>query len=420
VVVSLFASRERDDLDRGLERGYEVALQNAFHISADGFDSNLVDMPLYARVYHQATGRIVLHGVGPVTLPRGPAGFSDQDVAGQRWRVYVASSRMGNQRWGGTPDIQVAQPTATADDRIATARNIVAGVASLGALLVGIPTWVLAGSALSPLPRLRARARDISDAADLSVRLPEAGPPEVAELAVTLNRMLDRLQHSVGQADAALKATRTFTADAGHELRTPLTSLRANLDVLSRDGLSEADHERSLAEALSAHGRVTALIEALQVLARGDAAAGDRSGRVDLAELGDTAVVEARRRHPGVAFTFEASPEACVRGDADGLRRLIDNLLENGARHGGSSVRVAVREGDGYVLLSVDDDGPGIPDAEKRRVFDRFARGSAARNGTGSGLGLAIAAQQAELHGGRLKLEDSPLGGASFALTLPA
>jgi signal transduction histidine kinase len=233
--------------------------------------------------------------------------------------------------------------------------------------------------------------------------------------------MLDRLQVDYRQARAALDATRTFTADAGHELRTPLTSLRANLEVLARDDLDAADRARSLRDALAAHSRLTALIEGLQTLARGDAAAvGARTEAVELGELADAAVVDARRRHPDVAFEFAGSPVAPVDGDPDGLRMLLDNLLENAAVHGGRQVRVHLAARDGYVRLSVEDDGPGVPDAEKGRVFERFARGSAARNGTGSGLGLAIAAQQAELHGSRIKLEDSPLGGARFELILSA
>jgi signal transduction histidine kinase len=99
---------------------------------------------------------------------------------------------------------------------------------------------------------------------------------------------------------------------------------------------------------------------------------------------------------------------------------LLDNLIENAARHGGRRVRVHVRDDAGFVFLLVDDDGPEIPEDERDRVFERFARGSGARNGTGSGLGLAIAAQQAELHGSRLKLGGSPLGGARFELRLSA
>ena len=336
-------------------------------------------------------------------------------------RVYVTDASFGFGRKFGDLMVQSTVSTSALEERIERLRNRVIAAVAAGTLLVGLPAWLLAGLALGSVARIREGATRLAETGDLSQRLPQEGAPEIVEMGRSLNRMIDRLEHSYGQARSALDATRTFTADAGHELRTPLTSLRANLDVLARDDLGADDRERALRDSLRAHERLTALIEGLQTLARGDAdAVAARSAPVDLVELADAAVIDARRRHPEVEFEFEGSAAGPAQGDPDGLRMLLDNLLENAAVHGGRRVRVHVRHGDRYVRLSVDDDGPGIPDAEKGRVFERFARGSGARNGTGSGLGLAIAAQQAELHGGRLKLEDSPLGGARFELTLSA
>ena len=418
--VAQFSAHELDDLDRSLARGIHDVEEEAYGPNAHGHQTPLFDQEgRYPRIYSES-GSLVVYGDGPGELDRAPHGYSDQVVDGQRWRVYVETSHIGNEDWG-LADIQVAMSTAEMDARVARARTVTIALVLLGAAALALAAWWISGAALSPLPRLRERADDLARGDDLTGRLPDDGPPEVAETASALNRMLDRTQISYRAARAALHATRTFTADAGHELRTPLTSLRANLDVLARDDLGPGDRERALRDSLAAHARLTALIEGLQTLARGDAdAVAARSGRVDLAELADAAVLDARRRHGDVAFELEAGAQAPVEGDANGLRMLLDNLLENAAVHGGRRVRVNLAARDGYVRLSVDDDGPGIPDVEKGRVFERFARGSAARNGTGSGLGLAIAAQQAELHGAKLKLDDSPLGGARFELMLSA
>jgi signal transduction histidine kinase len=158
--------------------------------------------------------------------------------------------------------------------------------------------------------------------------------------------------------------------------------------------------------------------------ARGGGAAGAPATPedVDAAELVDAALAGLRTRHPGLDAAVEApDPGPEVTGDAEGLRMLVDNLLENAARHGREDGRVVAtvspRAGGG-VRLTVDDDGPGIPAAEREVVLERFVRGRAAR-GPGSGLGLAIAAAQAQRHGGTLRLEDSPLGGARAVVELP-
>ncbi|MBI5105874.1 MAG: HAMP domain-containing histidine kinase [Solirubrobacterales bacterium] len=218
-----------------------------------------------------------------------------------------------------------------------------------------------------------------------------------------------RLEEAGLQRETALQAARTFAADAGHELRTPLTSLAANLRAARDDPAALAAGERDAA-------RLGALVEQLQALARGEAGAPARPEPVDLGELGDSAVAALRTRHPEVAVTLEAPGEGPVlQGDAEGLRIMVDNLLENAARHGAGAVRLTVREGE----LLVDDDGPGIPAAEREAVQRRFVRGSTAQ-GNGTGLGLAIAGAQAERHGGALALGDSPLGGLRARVTLPS
>lgn len=294
-------------------------------------------------------------------------------------------------------------------------------VVGLGVLvLVGAAGLGLGGLALRPLMGLRAAAERVVSTRDLATRLPQgAGPEEVDALAGSLNAMLERLQQSTAQADATLEASRRFTADAGHELRTPLTSMQANLDVLARSASLSADERRIVADVAREQGRLVALLAGLQRLARGDAAEAVPRERLDLAEVVDTAVAHATARHPATTITFTGPTAVGIDGWPDGLRLLIENLLDNAVRHGRADGRVDVTLAvdDRTVRLTVDDDGPGIPLAERSRVFDRFARGAGARE-PGSGLGLALVAQQAALHGGSAVIEDSPAGGARATIRL--
>jgi two-component system, OmpR family, sensor histidine kinase PrrB len=230
--------------------------------------------------------------------------------------------------------------------------------------------------------------------------------------------MLARLEISSAATERALEAARRFTADAGHELRTPLTSLRANVAALrhvARAGaerLDAAEQARVVSELERDLVRLTALLDGLQALARGDANVSEHAP-VDLGDVADAALADARRRHPGIDFAFGGTHELIIDGDENGLRAALDNLLENAARHGARTVRVSLEP----TRLIIDDDGPGIDAGEREHVFERFARGRGA-SVPGSGLGLAVVAQQAQLHGGHAYAEASPLGGARVVIAI--
>ncbi len=289
--------------------------------------------------------------------------------------------------------------------------QLVVLAALAGALLVtALLTRTLTRLALAPLQRLRGTAEEVASTADLTKRVPVGeGPEEIDELAGDLNAMLARLGDAADGQRRALDSARRFAADAGHELRTPLTSLEANL---ATGAVDPARHDAR---------RLTALVEQLQALARGEAGPPARPEPVDLAELADAAIVDLRRRHPEVTATLDAPDGGpSVLGEPESLRMLLDNLLENAARHGRPVGTIAVTlasSGDGGAELLVDDDGPGIPEHERESVLGRFARGSGAR-GDGTGLGLAIAAAQATRHGGALNLDRSPLGGLRARVSL--
>ncbi|MBX5443498.1 MAG: HAMP domain-containing histidine kinase, partial [Solirubrobacteraceae bacterium] len=345
-------------------------------------------------------------------------GLATIDVDGEPWRSLTVSGPVAPVR------VQLLTSLAPVEARVADARRLII-VAGLGALAVtALAAWGFTTLAVRPLRRLQAGAERVRGATDLDAWLPaDDGPVEVRALAATLNDMLARLGASTAAMERALEATRRFAADAGHELRTPLTGLRANLDTLARNPGLPADQRQALIGELTAEQeRIVHLLEGLQALARGDAAQRLPREPVDLADLADAAVHTARRRHPGVAVALDADEtEARVTGWPDGLRLVLDNLLDNAARHGrpGGRVRVRVaRDGD-RVRLRVEDDGPGVPAPERERLLRPFERGAGA-TAPGSGLGLAIVAQQVALHGGAIALGDAALGGLAVEVDLPA
>jgi signal transduction histidine kinase len=218
---------------------------------------------------------------------------------------------------------------------------------------------------------------------------------------------------------ASLQRQREFAADTSHELRTPLAVIRAGVARVRQQPDARVTEVTPVLEAVDEEAeRLGALVDDLLALARTDAGPADLDlGDVDLAEVaaGSLAALEplAARRGVGLALDVEPAP---VRGDEARLRRLVTVLVDNAIRHGrqGGHVLVTVRAGS----LAVDDDGPGIPAAERARVFERFWRGAGAAPG-GSGLGLAIAGWIVDRHGGQIAVGESALGGARFSVTLP-
>jgi signal transduction histidine kinase len=279
-------------------------------------------------------------------------------------------------------------------------------------LIVGATTWRLAARALAPVDAIRAEVDAISAAAlHRRVPLPATGD-EVDRLAATMNRMLDRLER-------AHTRERGFVADASHELRSPIAAIRQHAEValahpdrISTGGLAGVAHAECL--------RMQALVDDLLLLARADEEGLQRS--IVPVDLDDLVFSEAKRlRDAAVTVDTSAVSPARIDGDAAGLRRMLRNLVENAARHADSRVALTLGERGSHAEIDVDDDGPGIPPADRRRVFDRFVRLDESRSRAvgGSGLGLAIVAEIVAAHGGEVTVGDSPLGGARFIVRLP-
>lgn len=434
VVVATFLRDQRSALDEDLRRRAEAAVgaadgsgSGSGPVSGGGSDAH----GPFARRFED--GRVVAPGGLPPGFPgpqgRGPGSARTREGL---WRTYVAEGADG-----ATVQVAAEVSESRRAGRALARRLFVVGLGALG--LVGAASWTLSGLALRPLGRLRTTAERVASTRDLDTRLPDEGPEEVAALAGSLNAMLGRLQTSADRTEAALEANRRFAADAGHELRTPLTSLTANLDVLagagagaggggvagpgagvgvgSDRGLQPEERARAVADARRETARLVTLLDALQALARGDSSS-IRIEPLDVADVVDRAVAAVRSRHPDSTIQFADPGEVPLEGWAEGLRLAVENLLENAARHGGPTVVVTVAATGAGAEVVVDDDGSGIPAADRGRVFERFARGATAA--PGSGLGLALVAQQAALHGGAARVDDGPLGGARVTLSLAA
>lgn len=426
LIVTTFAQRERSRLDRQLE---QRAGSPRFNLPAlppqpPGGAPTPPELGGGTGTFFRVLrgNRVVLQA-GDVPSGEFPLSGSNGrphtvHVDGRDYRTVVVR---GGQFGGRT--IQVAADLSPQQDRIGELRDRVIVISLIGAVLAAVLVSWLVGLALRPLARLREAVAGVSTTSDLSRRLPQGeAPSEIDELAASVNAMLGRLESSASETDEALAATRQFAADVGHEIRTPLTSVRANYDALERNpDMHPEERQTILREIAAEQDELVSLLDSLQALARGDSRSALPSEDLDFADLVDSAIEAARRRHPGATVELDAPAESVpLHGWPDGLRLLVDNLIENSMRHGGQhvSVRLVGPGANGVVRLIVDDDGPGVPAEDRGRVFDRFVRGQAAK-GSGSGLGLALVAQQAELHGGAVEVGDSEqLGGARFEVRL--
>ncbi len=322
--------------------------------------------------------------------------------------------------------LQYARPLADVTTTINRVRLfLVVGVLS-GAGLALLAGLMLARRAMAPIAELTAAAREIERTRDPGRRIPQPeAHDEVAELAETLEGMLRALDASRGETEAALRRQREFVADASHELRTPLTSVLANLELLAET----LDGERGEAaqSALRSSRRMRRLVADLLLLARADAEREAPRAPTDVGEVLMEAAAEVTPLASAHELVVDAD-RAVVDGARDELHRLALNLMENALKHtpDGTHVRAAVHRRDGQVLLTVEDDGPGIPEALRPRVFERFVRGGGDRGGGSFGLGLSIVRAVAESHGGRVRVDsptvngDGPAHGTRFVVTLPA
>ncbi len=345
-------------------------------------------------------------------LQDAPSGYSDLDLqdAGQ---VRLLSRVVRTP--AGSATIRTGEPLQSvkrAQSEVAQT-FLVAGAITLAFALVAV--YLVAARTAAPLRRM-ARIAAAVDAGELTHRIQSSGPDdEVRMLAESFDHMLDRLED-------AFSRQRRFVSDASHEMRTPLTAVRGQLEVLAREADPSPQRVREVEYlTLREIARMERLVDDLLALARLDEGLEPVPVEIEvdafLRELVDTAQAADRR------IEFSGAPQGRVRADPDQLAQVVRNLVGNAIDHtaAGGTVRVSAEAKEGTVRIFVDDDGAGIPAAERDRVFDRFHRVEASRDRSsgGSGLGLAIARSIVEAHGGRIWIDDSPLGGARIAFELP-
>lgn len=312
--------------------------------------------------------------------------------------VHVIHEVSGDSKYDVYAGVQIDPEGQAAVDSVRTVLTF--GVPAV-ALLIGVIAWLAVRRSLRPVEAIRGEVAEIG-AHDLSRRVPAPRTgDEIARLAGTMNTMLARL-------DEAVTRQSRFTSDASHELRTPLASLRTQLEVLLAHP-DRLDWRHSCENALLDVTRLQDLVADLVLLGKLDHAGPGRLEPVALSEV--VQAVAAGRAE------IEVRGAPVVHGHRSRLERLVRNLVDNAQRHAVSRVAVEVSAVDGWAVLSVTDDGPGIPEADRERVFDRFVRLDDARAGDdgGSGLGLAIVADIARAHGGTAAVE----GGSRFVVRLP-
>lgn len=405
VVASVIISRNNvSNLDERLTTASQVLIPSA--ASLELFLDQLGSSGAFAVTIR--TGDIVIAST-PTQLPELDEGSETVDVDGNRFRVYTseAVSATNIVISIGVPAIEAQQVT---DDQ---QRWVIFGGLAAIAASTGLG-WIFGGRAVKPLVTL---TRQVSAQPPMPPET-KTGVKEADELAIAIAGMLERLGDAQARTNEALGTARDFAAVSAHELRTPLTAMRTDIEVLRTLDLEPPQRREILTDLQRTQGRVEATLSALERLASGELSSENDRVPVDVVEICDVAAQDAMRQNAELNVRIDSDHSLVMQALPAGLRLALDNAIINAVRHGSAGhVVISVAEDEAHVTITVDDDGTGIPVAERESVFERFYRGASATKG-GSGLGLALVEQQAELHGGRAYFTDSPLGGARLVLEL--
>jgi len=345
-----------------------------------------------------------------IVLPQFDNGYVSTTIDGVEYRVRTFTA--------GKASIAVGAPLAETLRRIDELHRrvlLICGGVIVATLVVASVLWLIM---INPFRVLAEQARAInaqSNPDEVKVR----GVQEAVEIAEAVEGMLARIGDEQQRTRAALESARDFAAVASHELRTPLTAMRTNLEVLSTLDLPDEQRREVIDDVIRTQTRIEATLSALERLAQGELTTVADFVPVDITDLLDRAAHDAMRNYPDLDVSLASPTTVLMVGMPAGLRLVIDNAITNAVKHGGATeIRLAAISSTDGVEITVDDNGLGVPEEERRAVFDRFSRGSTAAR-SGSGLGLALVAQQAEIHGGTASLETSPMGGARLLLRLP-
>lgn len=328
------------------------------------------------------------------------------DMSSDRFAV----SRAVVQTPTGGLTITVASPLDGIHRTVRSVSNSLGVAVPLMIVLVGAMTWFMTGRALRPVEAITLRANEITGST-LDGRVPEtASDDEIGDLARTMNRMLNRLERSADHQ-------RRFMSDASHELRSPVASIKTQLETALIDP-ETTDWERVARTVLAEDERLEFLVTDLLALSHIEEGRARVVVDVDLDEV----IFEQTARPSRVHIDRSGVGAGRVQATYGEMASVVRNLLDNGVRHASHQVKVSLAAvGSTLVRLSIEDDGPGVDIGDREKVFERFARlqEGRSRDAGGSGLGLALTRRIVESYGGRVFIETSSLGGASFVVELP-
>ena len=425
--VVLYTEFERD-LDEVIDRDLNARATDMAALVSEGRDPQrtlAASGERLAQIYSPG-GRLL----ASTAAFSGTRALSDREVreaSRRRLRIDRADTPVGDARLRAVPAsagdgapvvIVVGEPLDRTDSSLDRLRELLLIAGPLALLLATYAGYQVAGAALRPVERMRARAEQITEH-DTAERLPVPGTSdEVEALGHTLNELLGRL-------DAALGRERRLLSDASHELRTPLSVLRTEVQLALR---GERD-ARELRGALESVGheteRLSRLADDLLVLARSDQGRLPIRGEpLDADELLEAAARRAQAAAGAagrrVVAEHQGENGAVALADPDRAAQALDNLVANALAYGRGEIRLSARQVEGQVELHVADQGDGFPPELLERAFDRFSRADPGRSGEGTGLGLAIVDAIARAHGGRAGAHNRPEGGADVWISLPA
>lgn len=326
-----------------------------------------------------------------------------EDDFGNEYRVQVSASRFGV--------LMVGRPLADVEQTLDGLRGWLILISVVGSIAASGVGWVVADRVLRPVARLAAATEQVAETRRFDADLRVEGTDELGMLARSFNSMLSTLRASREQQERLVR-------DANHELRTPLTSLRTNVDVLRRRGdmMDDAQRDSIMNEMSEEVRELTDLVTELVGVATSSAVlAPEAFNEIDLMDLARS-VADRTVGRTGRDVVIEGPTMACVHADPAGLERAIGNLLGNAVKFSPAGGQITVVVGDDFV--EVHDRGPGIPEGETSRIFDRFYRSDSTRTMSGSGLGLAIVADIAAAHGGDAYARNREGGGAAVGFSI--
>jgi two-component system, OmpR family, sensor kinase len=330
--------------------------------------------------------------------------------------------------------IAVALPNSTNLELLRQYRAIGGGFGFLLLGLSGLSIWLTIAQALRPLREVERTAKLVASG-DLSQRLIERpGKTEIARLNRSLNTMLDSLEESVSSRNKTLGQMRRFVADASHELRTPLVSVRGYAELYRKGALKKKSEVQEAMQRIESEAiRMSSLVESLLTLARLDENQQLDAKKVDMIELVQSVIKVSSATDKKLSFTVLTLSGAKLAKDEkiyaeineSQIRQVLVNLIENAKRFSSnkSSIEVGVgQKTEDEVIIEVIDHGEGIPRQLRDKIFERFYRADNSRNREtgGTGLGLAIVKEIVLLHKGRIEVRETPQGGATFRIKLPA